>query len=199
MDKGFYTVFAKYITKIIRIQEECAVANMEFLTKGISADMNNEEYTWDIMKQGTVLPKDNKQINYNMKLNFKPEQFKPVDGNVLVQPGPIKKINTVEYKVQPSPVDVKGDKQVEPEVTYEKKATLMRLGKVLAISENILTATDATGKLIPVGFAVGDWVVYNSQRGYNQKLDLLAKKSDDDKCPILMQRFEIVSKVNVEE
>lgn len=134
-----------------------------------------------------------------MKLTFTPEQFIPVDGNVLIQPGPLKKINTVQYKVDNAGVDTKGKTQVEPKASYEKQPTVMRLGKVLAISENILKATDAAGNLIPVGFEVGDWVVYNSQRGYNQKLDLLAKKSDDDKCPVLMQRFEIVSKVNIEE
>jgi hypothetical protein len=125
-----------------------------------------------------------------MNTTFKPEQFKPVDANVLIQPGPIKKIRTLQYTAPKAGIDPKGDNPVETEYSYERMPTTMRVGQVLAVSDKI--AED-------VEYAAGDWVVYNSQRGLSQKLDLLAKKSDDDKCPIIMQRFEILAKINIDE
>ena len=123
-----------------------------------------------------------------MKLTFKVDQFKPVDGNVLVQPGPVKKIKTLQAKTTGNEFNPDGTAP-EVELTYEKDNTIMRIGKVLAIADNLENT----------GFEVGDWIVYNTRRGGNMKLDLLAKSSDDEKCPVLMQRFEIVSKVNIEE
>lgn len=123
-----------------------------------------------------------------MKLTFKVEDFKPVDGNVLVQPGPIKKIKTLQAKTSGNEYNTDGSAP-EVELTYGKDSTIMRLGKVLAVSDAIENP----------GFEVGDWIVYNTRRGYNMKLDLLAKSSDDEKCPVLMQRHEIMSKVNINE
>jgi len=123
-----------------------------------------------------------------MKLTFKVEDFTPVDANVLVQPGPVKKIKTLQAKTTGNEFNPDGSAP-EVELTYEKDATIFRVGKVLAISNAIKDP----------GFEVGDWVVYNTRRGYNLRLDLLAKSSDDDKCPVLMTRYEIVSKVNIDE
>ncbi len=123
-----------------------------------------------------------------MKLTFKVKDFKPVDNNILVQPGPIKKIKTLQTKTTGNEFNPDGSAP-EVQFTYEKDATIMRIGKVLAISDDIKDP----------GFEVGDWVVYNTRRGYSLKLDLLAKSSDDDKCPVLMSKFEIVSKVNISE
>lgn len=121
-----------------------------------------------------------------MKLTFKPEDFKPVDGNVLIQPGPVKMIKTLQASLENAKYDAKGEKALV-EHTYGKEPTRLRIGQVIAISSKISH---------DVQFKEGDWVVYNTQRGYNMKLDLLAKKSDDDKCPILMQRHEIVATLN---
>ena len=129
-----------------------------------------------------------------MKLTFKVEDFKPVDGNILVQPGPIKKIKTLQAKTQGNKFDPDG-KEGLVELTYEKEPTIMRLGQILGIADNVLDAWKQQGV---EDFKIGDWVIYNSRRGYSQKLDLLAKSSDDDKCPVLMQRYEIVAKVNIE-
>ena len=123
-----------------------------------------------------------------MKLTFKVEDFKPVDSNVLVQPGPIKKIKTLVSTTGDTPRFDPEAKEEPVKLTHEKIPTIMRLGKILGMAANI---TDAD-------YEVGDWVVYNSRRGFNQKLDLLAKSSDDEKCPIMMQRFEIISKVDID-
>ena len=124
-----------------------------------------------------------------MKLTFKVEDFKPVDGNVLVQPGTIKKIKTLQAKTTGNDYNPDGSAP-EVELTYEKDSTVMRLGKILGISDSVKERAE---------FEVGDWIVYNTRRGYNLRLDLLAKSSDDDKCPVLMTRYEIVSKVNITE
>lgn len=135
-----------------------------------------------------------------MNTTFTSEQMKPVENNILVQPGPVKKIRTLQYNVENAGVNPRGDSKIEtPKETYERMPTNMRIGKVLGISETLLNKKDVHGNPIGLGYAVGDWVVYNSQRGYQQKLDLLAKKSDDDKCPIIMQVFEVVCKINIEE
>lgn len=122
-----------------------------------------------------------------MKLTFKVEDFKPVDANILVQPGPVKKIKTLQAKTTGNEFNPDGSAPAV-ELTYEKDVTIFRVGQVLAISDAIKEP----------GFEVGDWIVYNTRRGYNLKLDLLAKSSDDDKCPVLMTRYEIVSKVNID-
>lgn len=122
-----------------------------------------------------------------MKLTFKVEDFKPVDGNVLVQPGPVKKIKTLQAKTSGSEFDVEG-KENPVELVYGKEPTVLRVGKVLGISEAIKDRA---------GFEVGDWVVYNTRRGYSMKLDLVAKSSDDDKCPVIMMLHDIVSKVDI--
>jgi hypothetical protein len=124
-----------------------------------------------------------------MKLTFNVEQFKPVDGNVLVQPGPIKKIKTLQAKTSGNEYNIDGSAP-EVELTYGKDPTVMRLGKVLGISDSVKERAE---------FEVGDWIVYNSRRGYSSKLDLIAKSSDDEKCPVLMMVHEIVSKVDINE
>lgn len=120
-----------------------------------------------------------------MKLTFTPEDFTPVDNQVLIQPGPVKKIKTLQPQVS-NTMDVKGTDIKEQ--TYAKEATAMRVGQVLAIGDNIKER---------VNYQVGDWIVYNTRGGYHKKLDLLAKRSDDDKCPIIMLSHEILTKVKI--
>lgn len=119
-----------------------------------------------------------------MKLNS--EQITPVDSNVLIKPGKLVKIPTLQTSAPKAKVDVEGKDIMETETHYEKQPTKFRLGTVLAVAAS----------LHDIGYAVGDTVIYNTQRAFAQKLDLLASKSDDEKCPLLMKNFEIVGKVN---
>jgi len=118
------------------------------------------------------------------------EDFVPVNSNVLVQPGPIKKIKT-EVIVKKKVTEFKKGKPQksaypEGEVAIERQPTSMRVGTILAIDELASART---------GLQKGDIIVYNTLHR-NVQLDLLAKKSNDDKCPIMLMAHEIFAKIN---
>jgi len=124
-------------------------------------------------------------------MNYKTEDMVPLDYNILVQPLPVKKIRTVQQnmvggKVNPNTGIKEGGKA---ETSYEKLPTNMRAGVVLAISDKLLEKEQV------VGYKVGDTIVYIEQRVGHMKLDLLAKKADDDKCPLIIPASSILVKI----
>lgn len=120
------------------------------------------------------------------------EQFEPVDGNIIVAPAPDVKIKTLVPDPDVfSPVKKNTDIETIRKIVkkYEKQPTILKVGQVIALPE-MLKAT--------LAYKIGDWVVYKDG-GMKLRLDLVADKSDDLFCPIIMKHFEVLAKVSINE
>lgn len=121
-------------------------------------------------------------------MKFNVENVVPTDMNVLIQPGPVKKIKTLQINPASGKVqDVNGSKIEDVDRTYEKLPTKFRIGQVIA------TPAMVEGKELP--YKKGDWVTYIDSNAAI-KFDLLARKSDDDKCPVLVKTFNVLAKID---
>jgi len=124
-------------------------------------------------------------------MKFSQLKYVPIDDRVLVQPGPVKYVNAI-YTV---PVDdgINEGRTIDDvhEVTTEKQRvrTALRIGQILELSCNKLIDKEEN-----LPFKVGDWVVYLERNA--MKFDLLAKRDDDPKCPVMLRRYEILGLVN---
>jgi len=116
-------------------------------------------------------------------MNFKQLKYEPIDDRILVQPGPVKKV-ICDIPVPPEEGINTGsvDDIKEVKTVKEKVRTAFRVGQVINNTEF---------------FKEGDWVVYAERAAI--KFDLLTNKDPDDKCPVLLKRYDIVAKVkNIE-
>jgi hypothetical protein len=136
-------------------------------------------------------------------MNFKQLEYEPIDERILVQPGPVKKV-ICEMQV---PDDEKNiDKTIddirEVKTVKEKVRTAFRVGQILKgrgtkLVNNYQPGTSALCPEEIEVFKEGDWVVYAEKSAV--KFDLLTNKDPDDKCPVLLKRYDIVAKVkNIE-
>lgn len=122
---------------------------------------------------------------------FKHTDFTPIDDRILVQPGPEYKVKTLKteleekknYKLTKEGAKLAKPVQKEVELTSE-----LRVGQVLSIGNSI-----NPGVILP--FSVGDWVVYNVKQA---PLFGLLYTGDDKNCPVLVARYQLLTKVSDE-
>jgi len=112
-------------------------------------------------------------------LQFEAKEILTVDGMVLVQPGPVKEVLTIDR------VPIKGKKPNDIVKTREEKRvtkSVYRVGEVISVSEN------------DKEYKVGDVVIYGVRDAI--KLDILAQQDPDESCPVIVRKFNIVGTVN---
>ena len=116
-------------------------------------------------------------------MNFRQLEYEPIDDRVLVQPGPVKKV-VCEMQVPNEEKNIGKvlDDIQEVKTVKEKVRTAFRVGQVINDTE---------------AFKQGEWIAYPERSAV--KFDLLTNKDPDDKCPVLLKRYDIVAKVkNIE-
>jgi hypothetical protein len=129
-------------------------------------------------------------------MSFKYTDFTPIDG-ILVQPGPVfkYKVEQTELEETKSPNITLGKKKREDLLDAKvakpiKKITelnsVLRVGQVLAIG-------NTTAATIP--FEVGDWIVYNVK---TTAMFELLYTGDPETCPVILPRYNVISKVSKE-
>lgn len=124
-------------------------------------------------------------------MDFKKLEYTPVGDLVLVKPGPIRLMEAV-YPV-PDETKSKGKKkdetvELKDEVTQVR--TALRIGTILKVSPFAQN----------MNIKVGDIIVYQDGRG--RIFDLLQDKDTletRDYCPVLLQRYDILSIVDNKE
>jgi hypothetical protein len=122
-------------------------------------------------------------------MSFIANSFTPIDDRILVQPGPEYKVKTVQTELEPKKYMKPTKDGAIPSKPVQKEVELvseLRVGKVLSIG-------NSTNPNVVIPFEVGDWVVYNVKQAL---MFGLLYKGDDKNCPVLLNRFQILTKVD---
>lgn len=118
-------------------------------------------------------------------MTYTHENFAPLGEQVILQPGPLKYlIQTLQVQDEKKNKGKGAEDVKETKELKQKIKTIYRVGKVLVMGSNLKNA----------GFEVGDWVVYNQYEA--KPFDLLAKKAEDEKCPVIIKSWSLLSKVD---
>lgn len=116
-------------------------------------------------------------------MTYKQEEFTPVNDLILVQPGPVREITQYMEVPDDEKNKGKGINDVKAVKTVKNKIkTVYRVGKIISMSNRD-----------NLNYNVGDWIVYNEYDA--RKLDLLAKKEPDLKCPVVVKHYGVIAKV----
>jgi hypothetical protein len=120
-----------------------------------------------------------KEIKTN--LQFDAKEVIVVEDRVLVQPGPVKEVLTIERV----PVNT-GKKLNTPVKTKEERRITKsnyRIGEIISVhpSDEV--------------YKIGDVITYNVRDGI--ALDILSEQDPDPNCPVMVRKFNIAAKVNV--
>ena len=122
-------------------------------------------------------------------MSFKYTDFTPIDDRILVQPGPEFKYKIEQTELEEKKVYKPYKSGAKPAVPVKKEVELvseLRVGKILSIGSG-------SNPSITVPFEVGDWVVYNAKQ---VMLFGLLYTGMDSECPVLVNRFQILSKAD---
>ena len=122
-----------------------------------------------------------KEIKTN--LQFDVNNVITVDDKVLVKPGPIKKVLTIEQTPKKSNKKTKPGQDNVQEMETKRTVTRSnhRVGEVINSPEDS-------------GYSKGDIVVYNQRDAI--ALDILADQDPDPECPVIIRKYSIIAKLD---
>lgn len=113
-------------------------------------------------------------------------EITPNTDRLIIQPGPVKKLkHTLEVSDKDKNKGKKPDDIHTTKSVTENIEANYQVAKIVAIDPTMRERHN---------YAEGDWIIYNQHAAI--PLDLLANKTNDKKCPLMIKYYDIVGKIS---